>query len=225
MDTVSNFEDVSPFKELLYECLEAAIIDTRKHFEDSKHRYDVPGLFAKHVRSKLHDLLEPEATSYGFSIDTSTGSFLIAYKTFLIKLYKAYNGMLPIPSKDSKARLQFFKHNKKILPWPQPLPGFEDLEKPALIGAKIHLVAYYDLSSKYQFSWLKIACPLGVTSTGVECLWNELVENPLSKMGVQPQKRSIVERPDIPITLLTEDNVIMEDNDLEENIDDSSGLS
>src|SRR5258708_18911559 len=71
-----------------------------RHFDESKHRYDVPGFFAVHVRSKLHDLLEPESLSYGFSIDTSTGSLIIAYKNFLIKEYKAYNGMLPIPGRD-----------------------------------------------------------------------------------------------------------------------------
>ena len=224
MDKLPTFDELSPFKELLYVSLDAAIIDTRQHFTESKHRNDVPGFFAKHVRSKLHDLLEPECSRYGFSIDTSTGSFLIAYKDFLIKLYKAYNGMPPIPSKDNKARLQFLNHNRKVLPWPHRLPGFEDSEC-VQDGAKIHLISYYDLGLKYEFAWLKIACPQSVTSTGIECLWNEVVENPLSKMAAQPRKDSATERPDIRITLLTEDDAVEEDNDLEEDSDDSSGLS
>ncbi len=215
------FDDLSPLKELLYEYHEAAIIDAMRHFDESKHRYDVPGFFAVHVRSKLHDLLEPESLSYGFSIDTSTGSLIIAYKNFLIKEYKAYNGMLPIPGRDNKARLRFLNHNGKVLPWPQRLPGFEDPEG-LQDGAKIHLISYYDLTPKYGFAWLKIACPLSITSAGILCFWNEIVENPLSKF--QSQKDSAQERPDIHITLL-KDAMIEEDSDFEEDNENASGLS
>jgi len=218
LDKLPTFDDVSPFKELLFEDLDAAIIDTKQHFDVNKHRDDVPGFFAKHIRSKLHDLLEPEGPKYGFSIDTSTGSFLIAYKNFLIKLYKAYNGMPPLPSKDNRARLQFLNHNKVILPWPQRLPGFENSET-VPEGARVHLLAYYDLGVKHEFAWLRIACPLSVTSTGIDCLWNKEVDNPLSDVAKQPRKGSVTERPDIKISLLSE-----EDNELEEENDESSGL-
>ncbi len=220
MIKLPTLDDLSPLKELLYEYHDAAIIHARQHFDESKHRYDVPGFFAVHVRSKLHDLLEPEISTYGFSIDTSTGSLIIVYKNFLIKEYKAYNGMIPLPGRDSKTRLRFLNHNGKVLPWPQRLPGFE---APADVqdGAKIHLISYYDLTSKYGLAWLKIACPLSVTSAGIECLWNEIVENPLSKL--QPQGESAQERPDIHITLL-KDGMIEEDSDLEEDSENASGL-
>lgn len=220
MIKLPTFDDLSPFKELLYEFHDAAIIDARQHFNENKHRYDVPGFFAVHVRSKLHDLLEPECSSYGFSVDTSTGSLIIAYKNFLIKEYKAYNGMIPFPGRESKARLQFLNHNGKVLPWPQRLPGFESTAD-VQDGAKIHLISYYDLTSKYELAWLKIACPRSATSTGIDCLWNEVVENPLSKL--QPQKESAKERPDIHITLL-KDDMIEEDSDLEEDSENASGL-
>ena len=219
MNRLPTFEDVSPLKELLYECHDAAIIDTRQHFNESKHRYDVPGFFAVHVRSKLQDLLASECSNYKFAIDTSGGSFMIAYKDFLIKLYKAYNGMIPVPSKEHKTRLQFMNHNSKVLSWPQRLPGFEEGVQD---GAKIHLIAYYDLNSKYELAWLKIACPQSVTTSGIICLWDEIVENPLVKS--QPQENLTTERPDLHIALL-KDVVIENEEYLEEDTDEASGLS
>lgn len=215
-----TFEDLSPLKELLYEYHDASIIDARLHFDECNHRYDVPSFFAVHVRSKLQDLLEAESSSYGFSIDTSTGSLIITFKNYLIKEYKAYNGMIPFPGRDNKTRLRFLNHNGKVLPWPQRLPGFETTADDQ-DGAKIHLISYYDLTSKYELAWLKIACPLSATSTGIECLWNEVVENPLSKL--QSQKESAKERPDIHITLLKGD-MIEEDSDLKEDSENASGL-
>ena len=220
MITIPSFEALSPLKELLYEYHDAAIIDARQHFDESKHRYDVPGFFAVHVRSKLQDLLESECASYGFSFDTSTGGLIIAYKNFLIKVYKAYNGMMPLPGRENKARILFLNHNGKVLSWPQRLPGFEVADG-VQDGAKIHLVSYYDLTSKYELAWLKIACPLSVTSAGIQCLWNEVVENPL--LMPNPQKASAQERPDIDITLLKGD-IIEDESDLEEDSENASGL-
>jgi hypothetical protein len=205
LDNLPTINDVSPFKELLYEKLDSAILTTKAHFDECKHRHDVPGFFAKHVRSTLQDLLEPEAENYAFSIDTSQGSFLIAYKNFVIRFYKAYNGMLPFPDRDSKSQLRFFNHNSSFIPWNQPLPGFETM---AGISAatRIHLIAYYDVSPRYDLSWLKIACPVAVSSCGVNCFWNEPVENPLLHGSIQSKDNSRMTRPDISFTLLQEDN-------------------
>ena len=212
-----SFEDVSPFKELLYEKLASVILDTRAHFAESGHRHDVPGFFAKHVRSALQDSLEPEAETYAFSIDTSTGSFLIAYKQYLMKLYKAYNGMFPTPSRDNKARQRFLNHNQRLVSRPQ-LPGFEEVGGIST-SARIHLIAYYDLDSKHNLAWLRIACPLSVTASGVDWLWNKPVESSPFSVGIQPKEYSTQERPDIPYSLLEEDN-----DDLAEDSDDSSEL-
>lgn len=220
MITLPTFDELSPLKELLYEYHDAAIIDARQHFDESKHRNDVPGFFAVHVRSKLQDLLESECASYGVSFDTSNGGLIIVYKNFLIKVYKAYNGMMPIPSRENKARVLFLNHNGKVLSWPQRLPGFETKNE-VQDCAKIHLVSYYDLTSKYELAWLKVACPLSVTSAGIQCLWNEVVENPLLKPN--PQKESGQVRPDINITLLKGD-MIEEESDLEEDSESASGL-
>jgi hypothetical protein len=215
-----TLHDVSPLDDLLYEYHDAAIIHVRQHFDESKHQHDVPGFFAGHVRAKLQVLLESESSTYGFTIDTSTGSLIIAYNNFLIKVYKAYNGMIPPPGRDSKTRIRFLNHNGKVHSWPERLPGFEvtadDQDR-----AKIHLISYYDLTSKYGLAWLKIACPLSVTSAGIDCLWNEFVDNPLAKL--QPQKETAQERPDIHITLL-KDGMIEEENDLEEDGENTSGL-
>jgi hypothetical protein len=205
LDNLPTIDDVSPFKEILYEKLDSAILATRTHFDESKHRHDVPGFFAKHVRAKLQDLLEPEAENYTFSIDTSQGSFLIAYKNFLIRFYKAYNGMLPFPNRDSKSQLRFFNHNGSFIPWPQPLPGFETMAGISVV-TRIHLIAYYDVSPRYDLSWLKIACPVAVSSCGVNCVWNELVENPLLRGNIPLKDHPRATRPDISFTLLQEDN-------------------
>lgn len=216
-----SIDDLSPLSELLCEFHHEAIAATKQHFVESKHRCEVPGFFAVHVRSTLHDLLEPEGSNYGFSLDTSTGSLIIVYKNFLIKEYKAYNGMIPRPGKESKARLRFLNHNGKLMSWPQRLPGFED---PAGVpdGARIHFISYYDLTSQNDLAWFKIACPLSVTSTGIACLWNESVE--YSSLKPQPQKDLAEERPDLHITLLKE-TIIDEDSDLDEDDENVSGLS
>jgi hypothetical protein len=211
LDNLPTIDDVGPLKELLYEKLDSAILSSRAHFAESRHRADVPGLFVKHVRSYLQDLLEPEAETYEFSIETPIGSFLVIYKNFVIRLYRAYNGKLPPPRRDSKSQLQFFNHNSKIVPWTQPLPGFETLSRvPA--GARIHLIAYYDIGPKSELSWLRIACPLSVSSSGIDCLWNELIESPLTSGAIQPKEHPKTTRPDIPFTLVEEDD-LAEDND------------
>jgi hypothetical protein len=211
LDNLPTIDDVGPLKELLYEKLDSAILSTRAHFVESRHRADVPGLFAKHVRSYLQDLLEPEAETYEFSIETPAGSFLVIYKNFVVRLYKAYNGKLPHPRRDSKSQLQFFNHNSKNIPWEQLLPGFETLFRVSA-GARVHLIAYYDVGPKSELSWLRIACPLLVSSSGINCLWNELIENPLTSGAIQPKEHPKTTRPDIPFTLLEEDD-LAEDND------------
>lgn len=216
-----SIDDLSPLSELLCDFHREAIAATKQHFVESKHRYEVPGFFATHIRSTLHDLLEPEGPNYGFSLDTSTGSLIIVYKNFLIKEYKAYNGAIPRPGKENKARLRFLNHNGKVLAWPQRLPGFED---PADVpdGARIHFISYYDVTPQFDLAWFKIACPLSVTSAGIACLWNEVVE--YSSLKPQPKKDVPKERPDLPITLLKE-AIIEEDSDLEDDDENASGLS
>jgi hypothetical protein len=222
LDVQPKPEDVSSLIEHLYDCLHAAIISTRQHFVENNHRHDVPGFFAVHIRSTLQDLLEPEMGVIGFSIDTSGGSFLISYKNFIIKFSKAYNGMLRIPSRERKAQVRFLNHNRFILPNSQQLPGFEDI-KDVQVGEKIHLVAFYDLTSSYEFAWLKYACPLMYTSSGIHCLWEETFSSSLSKENVQPQKQVSKERPDIVLSLIEDDDIAVEDDDLAE--DDDAGLS
>ncbi|MBV9707135.1 MAG: hypothetical protein JO125_06980 [Chloroflexi bacterium] len=219
MNNLPTSDDVSAsLKELLYESYENAINRVKKHFDDSKHRYDVPGFFAKHVRSKYHDILEPHMQKHNFSIDTSTGSFIIVYRNFLIRHYKAYNGTFPLPSKDSKARLKFLNHNGKLFSWPQQLPGCEDQDYISKYP-RIHLVSYYDLSSKYELAWLRIACPLSVTSVGIQWAWNEKI-NSLTEMSAQSQERSMTERADVLFTLRKDDVIVQDDDDLEETAED-----
>lgn len=219
MNRLPTLEDLSPFKELLYESLNSAILATSEHFKVSNHHHEQPGFFANHVRSKLYDILLPEANSYNFSIDQSSGSFLVYYKEFVIKLYKAYQGMIPLPGKENRARLLFLNHNSSLFS-NLSLPGFEALDGP-FSGNRVHLIAYYDITIKYGSSkidcvlaWLRIACPQMVAHSGIDCFWDEAVVDLLSASNVSAQGQSTAKREDLTFTLHEDD--LAEDDDSSE---------
>jgi hypothetical protein len=217
LKNVPSIDDLSPFKELLSQKLTSAILDSKQHFVESGHRQDIPGFFAKHVRSELQTSLEPYSDEYGFSIDTSNGSFLIYYRGYIIRLYKAYNGRMPAPSRERKTLWRFFNHNGSSVSRPQ-LPGFESQSSISL-GAKIHLIAYYDVDSKLELIWLRIAFPLRVMPSGIDCLWDDSVDP--SGSGETPPStttKSETPRPDLAYPLLEDGDIFVDDDSLEDGL-------
>jgi len=221
LENFPSFDEVSPFKELLYQRLRDAIIDTNRHFKESGHRYNAPSLFARHVSSLLHDNLETEAANYGFAIDTSTGAFLIYYKQFIIRFYKACKGVIP-QNRDSKAWRCFINHNRELVSIPE-LPGFEGLGG-SISGTKVHVVAYYEVDAEYELLWLRMTSPRSITSAGIDCVWNEEVEISLAGEGTQSQQQSTGPRPDLPFILKEGNNSFAEDDDSIEDDNDATEL-
>jgi hypothetical protein len=222
LDRLSNFADLSPFKELLYQKLVDAIIETKRHFEVSDHRYDDSGFFARHVRAKLRELLEPLSDEYNFIIDTTSGSFVIRYKHFVIKLYKAYNGLFPPLNKENKARIRFINHNRNFFAHLE-LPGFEGLGG-AYAGLRVHLFAYYDVMPSMAFSWLRIACPRCVISTGIDWDWDNLVQGSAYPIDAEQNDYLLTERPDIPYTLIDDNSAQIDGLSEDEDNDTSTEL-
>lgn len=204
-----TFEKLGALKGLWYESLYSATLDTTEHFKaNSDHRLEQSQLFSWHVRSKLQILLEPQAEAYNFSIvNVPGGSFNVAYGFYVCKFRKAYNGNIPLPT--SKTQLQFYNSNSGLSIWPT-LPGWEPMRTiPA--GSTVSLIIYYDLNTKHELEWVKIACPRFATLTEVQCFWDKPIENPLfsGSAGFQV-KHSTKERKDLSFTFREDDDTSTE---------------
>src|SRR6266571_1914663 len=178
MDTIvsriTDFEQLRSLSELFLDSVEMAINLTIEHFQVSKHPFN-PQFFASHVRSKLRECLELEATNFDFSIlDLGSNSFYVVYKGFTIRFYKSQDGFIPPP-------------------------GIEAVCNPPLTN-QIHLIAYYTLDASNKLVSLKIAQPLYATSTNVDCLWDEEVENPFKSRGNHLDQPQLKPRDDIMYT-------------------------
>ncbi|HYT36934.1 MAG TPA: hypothetical protein VEP90_08495 [Methylomirabilota bacterium] len=200
MDTIvsriTDFEQLRSLSELFLDSVEMAINLTIEHFQVSKHPFN-PQFFASHVRSKLRECLELEATNFDFSIlDLGSNSFYVVYKGFTIRFYKSQDGFIPPPG-TSRARLAFYNANH--LPFQIVLPGIEAVCNPPLTN-QIHLIAYYTLDASNKLVSLKIAQPLYATSTNVDCLWDEEVENPFKSRGNHLDQPQLKPRDDIMYT-------------------------
>jgi hypothetical protein len=191
------FGKLGPLKELWYESLYSAILDTNQHFKDNcDHRSDLPPLFSWHVRSKFQTLLEPHTNAYNFAIvPVPGGSFLVTHRFFACKFRKAFNGKLPPPT--NKTQLRYYNANSGLSIWPT-LPGWEQLRTfPS--GGTVNLLVYYDPDPQHELAWVKIACPRFATLNEVECLWDKPIDNPLfSGSGGFEVKHSTEEREDLP---------------------------
>lgn len=191
------FEKLRLLNALLYESLETSILFAIEHFENSKHRYDAQ-FFASHVRSKLREVLEPEAEKYRFSIvEVGPNSFFIIYQPFTIRILKALMGVLPPPG-DSFAKLTYYNANN--LPFQTVLPGLESFYTPPL-PTTINLIAYYDLNPSHELAFLRIACPRYATTTQVVCFWDKEVKNPLLSESIQLDQAPKKVREDVAFTL------------------------
>lgn len=196
-----EFDRLGSLSALLLESVESAILFTAEHFIASKHRFN-PQFFASHIRSKLREILEPEAANFCYSIiDLGTNSFCLVYQEFIIRIYKSPNGMIPPPG-ESKARLAFYKANG--LPSQIVLPGIEIFTVPQPT-TQAHLIAYYTLDASNKLASLKIAKPRYATSTYVECDWDKEVENPFKCKNNHLDKPKLKIRDDIMYTFRKDD--------------------
>jgi len=196
-----EFDRLGSLSALLLESVESAILSTVEHFIASKHRFN-PQFFASHIRSKLREILEPEAANFCFSIvELGTNSFCLVYQEFIIRIYKSPNGMIPPPG-ESKARLAFYKANG--LPSQIVLPGIEPFAalQPT---TQAHLIAYYTLDASNRLASLKIAKPCYATSTYVECDWDKEIENPFKCKNNHLDKPKLKVRDDIIYTFRKDD--------------------
>ncbi len=60
------------------------------------------------------------------------------------------------------------------------------------------MIAYYTLDASNNLASLKIARPQYATSTYVDCLWDEEVENPLNEKSKHLDQPPLKPRDDIP---------------------------
>jgi hypothetical protein len=216
LDNLPSIGDVSPFKELLYEKLADVIIECSSHFKASGHNFARPGFFAYHVRSQLADVLSDIADLHDFRVELSTAGFLIYYKKFVIKFYKAYQGTIP-PLRDSKAQQLFFSHNSRMFSQ-LSLPGF-GISDNSSSEPVVHLIAYYDVdlgledtSVNWSLAWLRMACPLAVVQNSVRYLWDEPVGGPQGEdRGSAGKPITGPQRPDLGYSRIEDDELLSDD--------------